>query len=536
MRKREKDAEPAEFRPKLGGRIRQGPQRFAHSVLARVSSFTPAGQRAAGGPRGGHPKRGKSPCDVRTPKAFYRRVVVKARVVRMNAAGRKAAALHLAYIERDGVERNGSAGQLYGDAGPISSESFPAVADGERHQFRLIVSPEDAHELELTEYTRTLMRQVAKDLGRQFEWAAVNHYNTDNPHAHVVVRGVDLAGKELRFDPRYISNGLRWRAQEIATAELGPRTELELDQQRRREVEQHRTTSLDRELAKLAAPDGTLQLGGPFQTDEQLRRFAYLQGRLATLERLGLASRTPEAGWSLRAGWLDELREMGMRGDVIKTMHRALKGQGDLSRYRMLEAEPGAKRLQVEGIVRRKGLADELSGTYYAVIETAQGAAYYARLHGAAVERVHEGGLVRATAVAERAVRPSDRKIADVAAAHGGVYSREAHRAELGDVQSVQVARYEGDRERLAVPVDDFLDTRAEARPASAARPRPTPGRRRPRGSARAARAGARAPSHEPRRAPGLADGPAAPGQLPRDVARPSPHRPRDGPRALRLR
>ena len=72
------------------------------------------------------------------------------------------------------------------------------------------------------------MARVEKDLGQRLEWAAVNHHDTDHPHAHIVVRGVDARGREVRFDREYISNGLRWRAQELATQELGPRTELEV--------------------------------------------------------------------------------------------------------------------------------------------------------------------------------------------------------------------------------------------------------------------------------------------------------------------
>jgi type IV secretory pathway VirD2 relaxase len=40
-------------------------------------------------------------------------VVVKAHVVRMTASGAKAASLHLRYIERGGVDKDGSKGVLY---------------------------------------------------------------------------------------------------------------------------------------------------------------------------------------------------------------------------------------------------------------------------------------------------------------------------------------------------------------------------------------------------------------------------------------
>src|SRR5205085_1190465 len=103
---------------------------------------------------------------VRRPDASARRVVVKAHVVRLNASGAKAAALHLRYIARDGVEKDGSMGVPYGGAGPVSVDAFEQPRHGERHQFRLIVSPEDAAQLDLTGFVPRLMARVERDLGR----------------------------------------------------------------------------------------------------------------------------------------------------------------------------------------------------------------------------------------------------------------------------------------------------------------------------------------------------------------------------------
>src|SRR5208283_3191458 len=72
-------------------------------------------------------------------------------------------------------------------------------------------------------YVRRLMATLERDLGRKVEWAAVNHFDTSHPHAHIVVRGIDRDGRELRIDRSYISAGMRWRAQELATEELAPR-------------------------------------------------------------------------------------------------------------------------------------------------------------------------------------------------------------------------------------------------------------------------------------------------------------------------
>src|SRR5689334_15354681 len=165
---------------------------------------------------------------VREPHALSRRCVIKSKYVPMTGEGRKLAARHLAYLERDGVERDGSPGRLYGPDEKFSADEFRERLPGEPRQFRFIVSPQDGARVDLTELARQLMGQVEKDTGRRLIWAAVNHYNTDNPHAHIVVRGVDRDGDAFRIDRGYLANGMRWRAQEIITRELGRRSERDL--------------------------------------------------------------------------------------------------------------------------------------------------------------------------------------------------------------------------------------------------------------------------------------------------------------------
>jgi hypothetical protein len=54
-------------------------------------------------------------------------------VVRLTATGAKAASLHLRYIERDGVEKDGSPGVLYDASGPARSEAFEQPCCAPRH-------------------------------------------------------------------------------------------------------------------------------------------------------------------------------------------------------------------------------------------------------------------------------------------------------------------------------------------------------------------------------------------------------------------
>lgn len=405
------------FRPRFSKRtgrgVRDRPRSFRNALLARVSLYGGARRRASTGPLRAEAHR---------PDA--RRVVVKARVVRLRAGSAKAAAVHLRYIERDGVERDGSKGVLYGPEGPVRRATFEESRTGEQHQFRFIVSPEDASELDLTAYVRQLMARIEKDLGRKVEWAAVNHYDTGHPHAHIVVRGVGRDGQELRLERGYIASGIRWRAQEIATQELGPRHEFEIRRAYAREITQERFTSLDREIDRIAH-DGRAEPRSPkrpARLDPSL-----LLSRLEHLEALGLAERVSPNAWSLSEDWKARLQDLGTRGDILKQIHDVVRG--DAARYRILgPGEPlltGVETGQdvLVGRVAGKGLADEMKGTFYAVIEAPNGFAYHVPLEAKTAEAIRPGDLVFFGTRPELAVRPIDRRIAETAGRAGGVYA-----------------------------------------------------------------------------------------------------------------
>jgi type IV secretory pathway VirD2 relaxase len=398
---------------------RSGGGSFRHALLS-------AARRGAWGARG---KVGGARSRVAVPRPGQgaRRVIIKAHVARMSAGGAKAAALHLRYIERDGVEKDGSKGRFYTAEGPARIETLDEPRRGERHQFRIIVSPEDAGELDLTDYVRRLMATVERDLGRKLEWAAVNHYDTGHPHAHVVVRGVDREGREVRLDRAYISQGLRWRAQELATEELGPRLGVDVQRAHAKEITQNRFTSLDRELERRAKGSEVAVHAGarPGLIDPST-----LVARLEHLEGLRLAERVSPTSWRLAEGWQQPLRELGARGDILKQIHAAISG--DPARYRIvregdaLPTDAAGRTRVVSGRVASKGLSDELKGTFYAVVETPTGRAYHVPLDARGAEAMRPGDIVSFTTQPEATVRPVDRQIAEVARAQGGVYTAEA--------------------------------------------------------------------------------------------------------------
>lgn len=117
----------------------------------------------------------------------YRRVVIKTRIVKLRSGGIDAARAHLRYIQRDGVSKEHEPGRLYDAAhDEADGKAFLDRSDGDRHQFRFIVSPEDATELaNLKPFVRDLMGAMEKDLGTRLDWVAVDHFNTEHPHTHI---------------------------------------------------------------------------------------------------------------------------------------------------------------------------------------------------------------------------------------------------------------------------------------------------------------------------------------------------------------
>lgn len=286
---------------------------------------------------------------------------------------------HIAYLERDGVTRDGADARLFDSAGDeANAAAFAERCEGDRHHFRFIVSPEDAPELsDLRAYTRDLMRQAERDLGTKLDWVAVDHWNTDQPHVHVLVRGRDEEGADLVIGREYISHGLRARAEELASTELGPRPERAIQASLEREVTAERWTGLDRALRTAADENGgviDLRPSRDAGSDRELR--SLMIGRAQHLERLGVAEAEGSARWSLKPEAEATLRALGERGDIIRTMHRALtRGvrAPDLGAF----AIHGDERPSIIGRLADRGLHDELKGTAYVVIEGVDGRAHH---------------------------------------------------------------------------------------------------------------------------------------------------------------
>lgn len=241
---------------------------------------------------------------------------------------------------------------------------------------------------------------------------------------HVIVRGKDDLGQDLVINGDYIVHGIRERASELATLELGHVSEIEQTRKLTAEIDQDRFTGIDRAMTEEA--DGRfLDLRHePGESKRQFERTLRLR-RLSKLGRMGLATEHAPGVWELNERLEPTLRELGERGDIIRTMQRSLAADGlerDPMTFRIHEGAPATP---VTGRVLDKYLADELGDNLTVVVDGIDGGTHHiANIDPMQLEDARIGGVIE-IGRAEATARPSDRTIAAIA--ENGIYRPSRH-------------------------------------------------------------------------------------------------------------
>jgi len=301
------------------------------------------------------------------------RVIVKALVSRhVGKAATRAGALaaHVAYLGRSGAGAEGARPDFFGrmDDG-VEAALETRGWSGDRHHFRFIISPEHGDRIaDLRGYVREVMARVSADLGEpDLRWVATCHYDTDQPHAHVLVRGRRADGRDLVIPRDYMGYGFRARAQEVAQERLGDLSRVDAERRVWKETQADRFTGLDRRLLAAADADGMVDDGaGGTGAWAALSR-----GRLRHLEELGLAMRAGRR-YRLDPEMEMRLRTLQARRDIIRTMNqRRLEGAREV---RLLGRE------KVAGVVVKTGFHDEAGAAAFVVVRDVQGVEHYGRL------------------------------------------------------------------------------------------------------------------------------------------------------------
>ncbi|AYO79249.1 DUF3363 domain-containing protein [Sphingobium yanoikuyae] len=362
-----------------------------------------------------------------------RRVSVKARVVKLGGK-LQAATSHVRYLQRDGVSREGEPGRFYTTfADDADGKAFVERSTLDRHQFRVIVSPEDGPAFDtLRDFTRDLMARMEEDLGTTLDWVAVDHFDTGHPHSHILIRGITEQGRILNIAGDYIAHGIRHRASQIMTQALGMQSELEVRQQLEQEVDAERLTRLDRMLIGKAR-DQVVDLREPagrnsLDPDHQ----QLLVARARTLERMELAQRSGPLRWTLSPTMETTLHDMGMRGDIIRLMHREMTRARDgealeVNQYLVHDSSVPGKALPqpVIGKVIAAGSADDHHERRYLILDGVDGKSHYVDI-GTSSEKTPLGATIRLSPQVAEA-KASDRTIAAIAREYGGRYSAQIH-------------------------------------------------------------------------------------------------------------
>jgi type IV secretory pathway VirD2 relaxase len=307
-----------------------------------------------------------------------RRAVVKVRIAKLKTGNLAAPRAHLRYLQRDGVDRSGASGKLYGpELDEVDGGAFTDKCDGDRHQFRIIVSPDDGDRLtELKPFVRDLMQDMERDLETTLDWIAVDHYNTGHPHSHIVVRGKAEDGKDLIMAKDYITHGIRARAGEWLTLELGPEDEFEKVIKLAREVQTESFTRIDRSILKHM--DQGILVISVMPPVEPHAHTSHMR-RLKHLSNLGLATELQTGVWEIDPDIERKLKGLGKRNDIIATMHRAMR-EAKIDRptgsFAIFDGEASTR--PVIGRVAAAGFTDEITDRHYVVVDGTDGCVHYA--------------------------------------------------------------------------------------------------------------------------------------------------------------
>jgi type IV secretory pathway VirD2 relaxase len=350
--------------------------------------------------------------------------------------GASALRSHVKYVSRGDAGKDGEKAVLFNATGAeVEADVFVASCEADRHHWRFIISPENGHQIEDFEgYVRGIMDKVETDLGTKLEWVSAVHYDTDNPHAHVIVRGKNDKGEDLVIGQDYIKEGVRRRAQEVATELLGERSLEEIQQSLAADVDKMRVTSLDRFIEKQASLDKErkVDVRKKQNFDKSLHYEGLIKGRLKFLGTAGLADENPPGVFRLKEGYKETLAQVAEKDDVIKRLYKNGKGidKSQLDGLNVYSIKSGETRV-IEGYIVDKGLHEEMMERKYVVVRDMSSKLHYvpvAEFKG--YDKLEKGALVK-LAPGGQSTGKADLNIAEQAQKNGGVYDRARHQAHI---------------------------------------------------------------------------------------------------------
>lgn len=257
--------------------------------------------------------------------------------------GRERTSAHARYLTGAGNER----ARFY-DAGSDQVDGAALAArwaNRDRRHFRIILAAENGSRLDdLQSYTRAVMARVEAAMGTQLDWVAVDHWDTDNPHTHIILRGRRSDGGDLVIPREYVKHGFRSAARDVATERLGERSRDDERLALQREARAHRPTRLDPVIGDHLDRNGQIRIahlkapnGSPEMTDA-------LKARAHELKALGLAQEVRRNVLRFEPGWRDQLKAMELHLDIRKSLMQERAQNLSRKLAKSLRLGPGQER------------------------------------------------------------------------------------------------------------------------------------------------------------------------------------------------
>ena len=280
--------------------------------------------------------------------------------------------------------REGTAEDLTDGAALFGTDTEEYKANMSAKNFRVFLSPQ-SKDVDLKKLTEKFVSRLELQTGYKLYWQGACHYNTAHPHAHLLINGVDKAGKEVSFPRDVVKTFMRENARDLCTKQVGFRLPGELLIERDKELSASRWTRLDERLRVLHGGKG-VDLDG-LGTDKP--RFL---ARLEALRKLNLC-RYEAGSYRLNSGWEENLKANGRYNTFLKV--REELGAPNL---RVYSGEAGRIAGRVMKVFRVDG---DASDNHAVVVKSSEGKAWFIPLFkqpelrdGAARSALKEGELV----------------------------------------------------------------------------------------------------------------------------------------------
>ena len=327
------------------------------------------------------------------------RVTVKVYVARHGKDAKNLLTRHASYLTRNAVSPDAEKARAYSanrDGLELKQEVKAWVDD--RHHFRVIISPEKAHQVpDLNSYIRRLMATAERDLNTELQWLAVDHRDTTHHHTHVLIRGRKKDGTDLVIPRDYIAHGIRDRASELATRRLGRRSVREVRQALERDAVAARMTKLDWALENVADSRRVVRVAEAVRVAGTPANGTLVKKRLAHLRSLGLAEHQGGQRWRLSQDLTASLKVMGRANDIIKNLHADQGVTRALDPHRLTIYGPrDVPSQELFGrVVERGGHEEQLRDLEFLLVKDMDGQMHYVPVRTtASLKHVGRGSLV----------------------------------------------------------------------------------------------------------------------------------------------